>query len=73
MHPLMLVPASLLLLVYKVSAADKGPISIFIDQVPEYKLLETCAELKLSTIVRNMKFGCGDNSEMVGLQLPSHV
>lgn len=62
MSPLLLVPAAVLSLVYRASAADQGPISIFIDMVPEYRALETCAETELSTIVRNMAFGCGDDS-----------
>ncbi|KAJ4288601.1 hypothetical protein N0V90_011838 [Kalmusia sp. IMI 367209] len=30
--------------------------------VPEYDLLEPCAENEVSTIVRNMNYGCGDGS-----------
>jgi hypothetical protein len=33
-------------------------------QLPEYSLLETCAELQVSTIVRNMEYGCGDDSKL---------
>ncbi|RYN43893.1 hypothetical protein AA0112_g602 [Alternaria arborescens] len=43
--------------------ATSGPTSIFIDQIDEYALLATCAELELSTIVRNMKYGCGDGGD----------
>jgi hypothetical protein len=42
------------------TAASSGPTSIFIDKIPEYALLATCAEHELSTIVRDMKYGCGD-------------
>ncbi|KAH9871926.1 hypothetical protein J1614_006184 [Plenodomus biglobosus] len=38
------------------------PTSIFIDQVPDYDLLSSCAEEKVSNIVRNMASGCGDGS-----------
>ncbi|PSN74879.1 hypothetical protein BS50DRAFT_615672 [Corynespora cassiicola Philippines] len=41
-----------------------GPTSIFIDNVPEYDLLATCAELELSAIVRDMQYGCGDGSSL---------
>lgn len=44
-------------------AAASGPTSIFINQVPEYALLSPCAESQVSTIVRNMAFGCGDGSK----------
>ncbi|CAI9635807.1 unnamed protein product [Alternaria burnsii] len=43
--------------------AASGPTSIFIDQIDEYSLLATCAELELSTIVRDMKYGCGDGGD----------
>jgi hypothetical protein len=43
--------------------ATSGPTSIFIDQIDEYALLATCAELELSTIVRDMKYGCGDGGD----------
>ncbi|CAA9966522.1 hypothetical protein PTMSG1_09881 [Pyrenophora teres f. maculata] len=42
-----------------VVAAD-GPTSIFIDSIPEYRLLAKCAEKEVSTIVRDMVYGCGD-------------
>jgi hypothetical protein len=32
-------------------------------QIPAYSLLETCAELAVSTIVRDMSNGCGDDSQ----------
>ncbi|CAN9120688.1 unnamed protein product [Alternaria alternata] len=44
--------------------ATSGPTSIFIDQIDEYALLATCAELELSTIVRDMKYGCGDGGDV---------
>jgi len=53
-------PALAFLLALVSVAGASGPTSIFIDQIEEYKLLATCAELELSTIVRNMKWGCGD-------------
>jgi hypothetical protein len=60
MFGIQFVPAlGLLLALTNIAAAD-GPTSIFIDQIEEYALLATCAELELSTIVRNMKWGCGD-------------
>jgi hypothetical protein len=38
---------------------------IFIDQdVSEYSLLSSCAEQRVSTIVRDMSDGCGDQSQM---------
>jgi hypothetical protein len=37
---------------------------IFVDQVPEYALLQKCAEMKVSAIVRGMASGCGDGSQM---------
>ena len=43
-------------------AVTSGPTSIFIDQIEDYYLLATCAESELSTIVRNMEYGCGDGS-----------
>jgi hypothetical protein len=36
---------------------------IFINQVPEYSLLGTCAEPPLSSIVRDMYSGCGDGTQ----------
>ena len=38
-----------------------GPTNIFINQVPEYSLLSSCPEARVSTIVRDMDSGCGDN------------
>ncbi|CAI6336566.1 unnamed protein product [Periconia digitata] len=43
-------------------AKASGPTSIFINQVPEYSSLSSCAANEVSTIVRNMKDGCGDGS-----------
>jgi hypothetical protein len=55
------IPTSaLVLLSLARTAASSGPTSIFIDKIPEYALLATCAEQELSTIVRNMEYGCGD-------------
>lgn len=36
---------------------------VFINQVPAYTQLPACAELPLSTIVRGMVSGCGDNHQ----------
>ncbi|KAK3984758.1 hypothetical protein QBC44DRAFT_385478 [Cladorrhinum sp. PSN332] len=36
---------------------------IFINQLPEYSQLPSCAEPPLSTIVRNMASGCGDGGK----------
>ncbi|OBT89652.1 hypothetical protein VE02_01794 [Pseudogymnoascus sp. 03VT05] len=36
---------------------------VYINQVPEYSQLPACAEVPLSTIVRNMVSGCGDNHQ----------
>ncbi|KAI4643654.1 hypothetical protein J4E93_006666 [Alternaria ventricosa] len=47
-------PALALLLALTSIVGASGPTSIFIDQIEEYALLATCAELELSTIVRNM-------------------
>ena len=49
-----------------------GPVSgsggvatkIFIDEVTDYAKLPKCAETRLSSIVRDMEFGCGDGSRM---------
>lgn len=38
------------------------PTKIYIDEVPEYSLLASCAEKKVSSIVRLMTSGCGDGS-----------
>jgi hypothetical protein len=59
MFGIRVVPALALLALVNI-AATSGPTSILIDQIDEYALLATCAELELSTIVRNMKYGCGD-------------
>ncbi|ORY16381.1 hypothetical protein BCR34DRAFT_103633 [Clohesyomyces aquaticus] len=50
------------LLIASITSAS-GPTSIFINQVPEYALLASCAEPEVSTIVRDMSFGCGDGSK----------
>jgi hypothetical protein len=51
------------MLALAIMAAASGPTSIFIDKIEEYALLATCAELELSSIVRNMEYGCGGHSE----------
>jgi hypothetical protein len=43
----------------KTSISNMEPRS----QIPAYSLLETCAELAVSTIVRDMSNGCGDDSQ----------
>lgn len=50
------------LIVFAQLARAAGPTSIFINQVPEYSSLSTCAEAMLRTIVRNMAYDCGDGS-----------
>lgn len=50
---------SLSTIFYALTSAS-GPTSIFINQIPEYNALSGCAETEVSTIVRNMDFGCGD-------------
>lgn len=47
---------------YQINMAN--PTSIYIDLVPGYKNLSSCAEAPLSSLVRNMWNGCGDNSEL---------
>jgi hypothetical protein len=44
-------------------ASASGATKIFINQIPEYASLAKCAEPELSTIVRNMYYGCGDGSK----------
>jgi hypothetical protein len=39
------------------------PQSVFIDLIPAYKHLPPCAEVPLSTIVRDMDLGCGDGGK----------
>jgi hypothetical protein len=53
-----------LLVAFTSIAVASGPTSIFIDQIEKYALLATCAELELSTIVRNMEWGCGDGGSL---------
>jgi hypothetical protein len=45
-----------------ITSSHAQQIFIFIDQVPEYFSLDSCAVLPLSTIVKNMVDGCGDGS-----------
>ncbi|OCL09865.1 hypothetical protein AOQ84DRAFT_403354 [Glonium stellatum] len=51
----------LILAIFTVTILASGPTSIFINQVPEYSLLSSCPEARLSTVVRDMYSGCGDN------------
>jgi len=55
----------------KAAAAAESPnppkpdtTPIYIDRVPGYEALESCAVYPLSTIVRNMWRGCGDGSKL---------
>lgn len=41
-----------------------GTTNIYIDLVSGYKDLSTCAEYPLSTLIRDMQNGCGDDSEL---------
>ncbi|KAF2466232.1 uncharacterized protein BDR25DRAFT_317653 [Lindgomyces ingoldianus] len=54
---------SVLFLITTAVAVASGPTRIFINTIPEYSLLATCAELEVSTIVRDMAYGCGDGSK----------
>jgi len=45
-------------------ASLANPTSIYIDLVPGYKNLPACAELPVSTMIRNMWNGCGDDSRL---------
>ena len=38
--------------------------SLYIDTIPEYRELPACAVVPLSTIVRDMSDGCGDDKEV---------
>jgi len=40
------------------------PTPIYIDVVPGYKNLSTCAQAPLSSLVRGMQNGCGDGSDL---------
>ncbi|KAF2014713.1 hypothetical protein BU24DRAFT_220095 [Aaosphaeria arxii CBS 175.79] len=53
---------ALLFIVNSYIATAAETLKIFIDEVPDYALLSTCAEAQLSTIVRDMAYGCGDDS-----------
>ncbi|KAF2641823.1 hypothetical protein P280DRAFT_286156 [Massarina eburnea CBS 473.64] len=44
-------------------ATASGPTSIFINQVPQYDALSSCAEGPLRTIVRFMSYDCGDDKQ----------
>jgi len=43
-------------------APKSKPTPIYLDVTPGYKSLSACAELPLSTLIRNMWNGCGDDS-----------
>ena len=45
-------------------ASFANPTSIYIDLVPGYKNLSACAEVPVSTMIRNMWNGCGDDSKL---------
>jgi hypothetical protein len=59
---------TILLLLQALSGSSKAepakPTSIYLDLVPGYKSLSECAEFPLSTLIRNMWNGCGDNSDL---------
>lgn len=40
------------------------PQRVFIDLIPAYRQLPPCAEVPLSTIVRDMNLGCGDGGKI---------
>jgi len=61
MHPTILTLVLFLFLAILTKAS--GPTKLFIDSVPEYDILEQCAENQVSSIIRNMNFGCGDGSQ----------
>ncbi|KAK3681308.1 hypothetical protein B0T22DRAFT_445518 [Podospora appendiculata] len=46
------------------STHGSGPTSIYIDLIPGYHNLSSCAVVPLSTLVRNMFNGCGDDSQL---------
>ncbi|OBT53601.1 hypothetical protein VE04_05158 [Pseudogymnoascus sp. 24MN13] len=55
---------SLFIAIYLTSVAQVALCQkVYINQVPEYSQLPACAEVPLSTIVRNMVSGCGDNHQ----------
>lgn len=54
-------PISSLLLVFAPLALSQTP---YIDSIPGYSKLPSCAEEPLSTIVRDMVDGCGDGGEL---------
>jgi len=43
-------------------ASFVNPTPVYIDLVPGYKNLSACAEVPVSTMIRNMWNGCGDDS-----------
>lgn len=53
----------LLILLSNLSSAE-GETKIYIDNIPAYHDLSFCAERPLSTIVRDMQKGCGDDSRL---------
>lgn len=60
MCSILLLTCSLLLA--GIVVAD-GPTPIYINQVPAYSSMSTCAIKPVSSIVRNMESGCGDGSQ----------
>ncbi|KAF2192568.1 hypothetical protein K469DRAFT_314048 [Zopfia rhizophila CBS 207.26] len=61
---LRLIPLIFSIFFYRQLVYAAGKTSIFIDQVPAYAELPECAEGPLSTIVRAMSSGCGDNNAL---------
>jgi hypothetical protein len=45
------------------SSSASNEVRIFIDQVTDYQLLASCAEYEVSTVVRDMSAGCGDDQQ----------
>ncbi|KAF2658919.1 hypothetical protein K491DRAFT_713164 [Lophiostoma macrostomum CBS 122681] len=54
------MPRLLMLFVFIALVTFSSAQKVFINKVPEYSSLPKCAEVPLSTIVRDMEQGCGD-------------
>ncbi|KAK5655130.1 hypothetical protein OQA88_6029 [Cercophora sp. LCS_1] len=65
LHQSSLSPLLLLSSITEVSGVSAPrPTKIYIDVVPGYKNLSTCAKDPLSSLVRGMRNGCGDGSDL---------
>jgi hypothetical protein len=53
---------TLLFAAFATLASASGATKIYINQVSAYSSLAQCAEPEVSTIVRDMSYGCGDGS-----------